>query len=84
MPVSQPFTAERFSSLKKVSELGRRGVLLRLAGHDTAIAGQISTRQLMQPPSELSRCALWQSGRRSRYGFCFVVEDIAGMVNGGL
>jgi hypothetical protein len=30
----------------------------------------------MQPPSELNRFALTATGRRSRYGFCFVLRDI--------
>ena len=30
----------------------------------------------MQPPSELNRFALTAAGRRSRYGFCFVLRDV--------
>jgi len=30
----------------------------------------------MQPPSELNRFALTAAGRRSRYGFCFVLREV--------
>jgi hypothetical protein len=45
--------------------------LLRLAGHDLAVAGQISGRQLMQPRGERNRCALAPDFTRRAMGFAF-------------
>ena len=37
------------------------------------MTGQISARQLMQPPSELNRFARAESAGRSLYEFCFLL-----------
>jgi hypothetical protein len=56
--------------------------LLRLAGHDLALAGLISARQLMQPRGELNGCALAASGRRSVMGFAFPEDGQEALFHG--